>query len=1087
MVVVKVMLLSNKKHAEINSHIDVTMDSDGVIYCVMHGDITESLVKKSMAQTAAFVHQLRNSDRKPLLLIDANDVKSQTSGARSQSKALSQMGIEKIAVCGPNPALSLVVQYLIRSGGMAKYAKVFRTHGVAKRWLLRKEAKAVAMSKKARIVVGVIVFTVAILGLTGWALGNDYLKAIIPSLKPVNPVSAFTLAVLAIGVAVIGKYGQGKRWTRVVPFVAGLWSFIFGLTVVLRHTFSVNIPIDTWLFTDAIQNSAINAQTAPRSGFMFIFVGFMMLSILTGQKQMWRRLLFGIVSAFAFLVPVGAIVSYGYGVEFAFVIPASLTTSFCILFIAYALQTAARHTKLFDPVWQRFHKYAPALLVGGSLALIAGIAWQQGSSELGRSINSVTQQEFTATKTAITDRFDGYVNTLRGFRSFFESSETVTPPEFRTYFQTSELAQNYPGFTAITFVRSVPASQRQAFNNEIRRTFTSPAFQRYSNFSVYPVTNLDIINSTVLIEPSTPTSNYGFDLSSNETRRDNLDRARDSGDLAASGVIDLNAARNDPSLPFRPGFYLTIPVYKKGTIPPATVGERREQIYGYVNALFESSILFNNIFKDEDNKNVKYVISNARSGEVLHTYDGGNTAIEPALKHTEQLNLGGQLWRVDMYTTPVFGAENLAQGPTTILLTGGILTLLGTTITVMQLRRREHAIKLAESMTEDLNNERNSAIIAQQKDEAVLSSIGDAVFAIDMTGEITLFNPAAETISGYTKEDAIGKHYRDTLKFVLEKDGSQHDAFITQALSGKLSSMKNHTMLIRKDGAKVAVADSAAPIQNGEGKLLGAIIVFRDVTRENELDRAKSEFVSLASHQLRTPLSAIGWYSEMLLNGDVGKLTKAQKEQVTEIYEGNQRMVELVNSLLNVSRLELGKLQNDAIPTSITEIAHSLEQELKPSAMAKHMTLTMHIDETLPKVTADPKLLRMIVQNIMSNAVKYTPEKGAVEVFLHPAAKEAVQLQGLNLKLPLTEYVFIQVTDTGYGIPKSQQSKIFQKMFRADNVRALDVEGTGLGLYIVREVVQKFGGKIWFESHEGKGSTFYVVLPFITKSTVAKP
>ena len=1084
---VNITLMSRAfRHADTTSHITVTLDTDGVITCVMRGHITEALVKKSMAQTALFVHQVQAKGHNVLLLIDASKVKTQTSGARSQSKLLAQMGIEKIAVCGPNPALSLVVQYLIRSGGMAKYAQVFRTHASAKRWLLHKTAAKVTNTKKTRVAIAGMLGIVVIAALVGWATGNDYLKAIIPTLKPINPVSALALGLLALSVAVIGKYGTGKWIARGIPLVTGLWSVTFGLVIALRTAFGEFVPIDTWLFSDAVQNSPILALTAPRSGYMFICVGVMLLSVLTGQKALWQRVLFAIASTGAFIIPVGAIINYGFGIEVAFAAPTSLTTSFGILFINYALQTVARQTRIFEPIWHAFHKYAPALLVCASLAIVSGIAWQQGNSELDRSINTAVQQEFTATKTAIADRLDGYINTLRGFRSFFESSDTVTPDEFRSYFRTSELEKNYPGFTAMTFVQSVPAGQRDPFNNQIRRTFASTSFPRYKDFAVYPITSLDTLYPTLLVQPSSSTTNYGFDLGSNDTRRDTLERARDSGNLAASNVIDLNAARNDPSLGKRPGFYLTLPVYHKGT-EPTTEQERRTHIFGFVNALFESSILFNNVFKNEKNTTVKYVVSNARSGETLHTFDGGDPGIQADLQRTEQLDVGGQVWRLDMYTTPLFGAENLAQGPTSILVTGGILTMLGTAITVILLRRRDHAVQLAESMTEDLNNERDAAVVAQQKDEAVLSSIGDAVFAVDRDGTITLFNPSAETISGFTKEEAIGKHYRDVLQFILEKDGSVHDSFIRQALDGRLSSMKNHTMLIRKDGSKIAVADSAAPIRSVQGRLLGAIIVFRDVTRENELDRAKSEFVSLASHQLRTPLSAIGWYSEMLLSGDVGKLTKAQKEQVTEIYEGNQRMVDLVNSLLNVSRLELGKLQNDAAPTSLTEIAHSLEQELKPSVAAKHMTLNMHIDETLPKVTADPKLLRMIVQNLMSNAVKYTPEKGSVEVVLHSAAKEMPSVRSLALKEPLGKYVFIKVTDTGYGIPKAQQAKIFQKMFRADNVRELDVEGTGLGLYIVREVVQKLGGKIWFESHEGKGTTFYVVLPLMTTSSVLKP
>jgi signal transduction histidine kinase len=218
----------------------------------------------------------------------------------------------------------------------------------------------------------------------------------------------------------------------------------------------------------------------------------------------------------------------------------------------------------------------------------------------------------------------------------------------------------------------------------------------------------------------------------------------------------------------------------------------------------------------------------------------------------------------------------------------------------------------------------------------------------------------------------------------------------------------------------------------------------------------------------------------MLLDGTMGKMTKDQTQQVQEIYDGNQRMIELVNSLLDVSRLDLGKLINTPAPTDMTELAASLEKELATSIKGKNMKFEKHIQHKLAPVSADPKLLRMILQNLLSNAVKYTPAKGTVTLTMRPATKAEIQAEKLHTAEPC---LFISVTDTGYGIPKEQQHRIFEKMFRADNVRKMDVEGTGLGLYIVREVAQKLGGNIRFESKESIGTTFYVILPFITKSS----
>ena len=245
-------------------------------------------------------------------------------------------------------------------------------------------------------------------------------------------------------------------------------------------------------------------------------------------------------------------------------------------------------------------------------------------------------------------------------------------------------------------------------------------------------------------------------------------------------------------------------------------------------------------------------------------------------------------------------------------------------------------------------------------------------------------------------------------------------------------------------------------------KVIGTIKVFRDITNERLIDKAKTEFVSLASHQLRTPLSTVNWYAEMLLAGDVGELNGKQKKYLEEVYHSNQRMVELVNALLDVSRLELGTFTMEPKPTNITELTRDVIDEQKPQINEKEINFSFS-SEKISLINADPKLLRMVVQNLLSNSVKYTPNRGKIE---------------LSISLFNEKNVLLKIIDTGYGIPKNQHNKIFEKLFRADNVRNKDTDGTGLGLYIVKSIVENSGGKIWFESpKENKGTTFYVTLP----------
>ena len=235
---------------------------------------------------------------------------------------------------------------------------------------------------------------------------------------------------------------------------------------------------------------------------------------------------------------------------------------------------------------------------------------------------------------------------------------------------------------------------------------------------------------------------------------------------------------------------------------------------------------------------------------------------------------------------------------------------------------------------------------------------------------------------------------------------------------------------------------------------------------EKEIDRKKTEFVSLASHQLRTPLSTISWYAEMLSESGVGvphaEQVKKQKKYLDEVIRGNKRMIALVNALLNVSRLELGTFyinpEKKNIGTVLDATIHGVEHQIKEKNLKLNKKYSV---KTSPTFNIDPNLVRIIFENLLSNAVKYTPDGGAITVSMRKNKHSVV----------------VEVSDTGMGIPKKQQAMVFKKLFRADNVRELGKEGTGLGLYIIKSILDSSGGEIKFVSKENKGTSFFVSLP----------
>jgi len=230
-----------------------------------------------------------------------------------------------------------------------------------------------------------------------------------------------------------------------------------------------------------------------------------------------------------------------------------------------------------------------------------------------------------------------------------------------------------------------------------------------------------------------------------------------------------------------------------------------------------------------------------------------------------------------------------------------------------------------------------------------------------------------------------------------------------------------------------------------------------------QANKMKTEFVSIASHQLRTPLSAMRWTLNLLNEEQKTPVISAlnQANYLSLIKESNERMIRLVNDLLDVSRIEMGKIILNPRQVNIFVLIKKIIDDFTPLARASNVDISLDAPETLPNVFVDPEKISLVIQNLVDNAVKYIRGKGAVKI----------SAQAINNSVKIT------VRDSGVGIPQTQQKHIFQKFFRADNVMKHQTVGTGLGLFIAKAVVEESKGKIWFESQEGKGTTFYFTLP----------
>lgn len=256
-----------------------------------------------------------------------------------------------------------------------------------------------------------------------------------------------------------------------------------------------------------------------------------------------------------------------------------------------------------------------------------------------------------------------------------------------------------------------------------------------------------------------------------------------------------------------------------------------------------------------------------------------------------------------------------------------------------------------------------------------------------------------------------------------------------------------------------------------ERKILCVQGVVHDITKEVEIDRAKTEFVSLASHQLKTPLTSIGWLAEGMLSKSKGILTPEQEKYVNTIRQTTRHMMEMVNDLLNVSRIELGVFAIRIEEINIKTLLMNVVEEQRMRFEDKKILFTMQCEDGLPTMQADKSFVRMIFQNLLSNAIKYTKPGGIIRFEItHGVAKQ--------------ESIFLRIVDNGIGIPKKEQIKVFQKLYRASNAQSTETDGTGLGLYVIKSIIERVKGGITFESIEDKGTTFYVTLPTIWDPSV---
>jgi PAS domain S-box-containing protein len=346
------------------------------------------------------------------------------------------------------------------------------------------------------------------------------------------------------------------------------------------------------------------------------------------------------------------------------------------------------------------------------------------------------------------------------------------------------------------------------------------------------------------------------------------------------------------------------------------------------------------------------------------------------------------------------------------------------------------------------------------KNRAILEGIADGVVVTDTEGRIILFNSAAERILGVPRDVTVGENVH-ALPATLSA-GAEMAARGLAAVSKWVGVPARNRPLMEERfavGNKVASV-RVAPVMMGD-ELLGTAALFRDISKEVEAERVKNEFISTVSHELRTPMTSIKGYTDLLFMQAAGPITDGQHKFLTVIKSNADRLATLVNDLLDISRIETGRIRLDRQPNDAARIIQEVVTALSKQADEKDLTLSARIRAALPPVYADRDRLTQILTNLVDNACRYTPAGGKITV----SARRVV------------DKVQVDVTDTGIGISPEDQAKIFDRFYRADHPVVQETGGTGLGLAIVKSFVELHGGTLWVKSDPGKGSTFSFTMP----------
>lgn len=686
-------------------------------------------------------------------------------------------------------------------------------------------------------------------------------------------------------------------------------------------------------------------------------------------------------------------------------------------------------------------------------------------------VNDILIEQLEERAQAIEAEITHNLSAITSIRSFYLASEFVSREEFNIF--TTPYLINLKSIQALEWIPKVSGSQRAVYEKRARdEGYSGYQFtERSSKGKMVPAIEREIYFPVYYLNPIKGNENaLGFDLNSNKERRGILSRSRDTGKTLATAPISLVQERGESV-----GFLVFIPIYKNNA-NISGIEERRAAIDGFALGVYRINDLIIAALKDFPvvglKLNLTDITDKTKDQPLMTLIEGSlvEPSIEDNIKNTARslstvINILNRKWKLDVSTTPTFARLLPRDHSLGFFIFGILLTVLITWIYSILVTRTSTLNALVVKRTEELNHSLEETASEKDRTDAIISSIGDGLLVTDSENKVLLMNKAAEELLDVQVSDALGfsvdlvikdETLRDQVIDTLKKS-SGYEFDFTLDSSGDVTTGKGRIMRAR-----------TAVIKDKEGRKSGIVTIIHDVSHEREIDRMKTEFISTAAHELRTPLTSIQGYSEILSTRD--DLSEVERKKFLRyINHQSQGLAKIVDDLLNISRMESGKglVLNRVRCDSGEAIKMICDQYNKISL---NHNITCHLPKKVVLLFVDKDKVGQVLMNLLSNAVKYSPDGGTINM--------TGEVKG-------DEYV-ITVEDEGLGMTSEQVDQIFNKFYRVDFSETAP-EGTGLGMTIVKYIVEAHGGRIWLESEFGKGTKVIFTIPIKEENIPCNP